>query len=275
MPDDSIVHLDTIPELSAETMALSARLDSLEDEFAKLAGEYQTLQSTVIPNLNSKYQLNIGVVEYGIFLVKVEIRRIKRKISLMQFHFNRGERPALSQIEKTLDLEFAEWRKKLESKLEEIRKAEDLKNSDKLSMEDTKELYSIYRSLIKRLHPDLNPNQTESDRNIWLRILTAHKCGDIDEMRILATLVKAQIKIDTPKSSLLKERCSKTEKLIFSLLEKIADLKARHPLSLRDNIEDERWISETKTGLVKELEHAEAEKRRCLDMLDSYGKEEQ
>ncbi len=53
----------------------------------------------MIPNLETLYQVKIGRKECQLFCLKNEIRRMKRKLALIQAGLNRGEKPDPGKID--------------------------------------------------------------------------------------------------------------------------------------------------------------------------------
>ena len=42
--------------------------------------------------------------------------------------------------------------------------------------------------MVRRLHPDINPDLPEESRNLWERVLSAYLNGDLEELRTLSML---------------------------------------------------------------------------------------
>ena len=93
---------------------------------------------------------------------------MKRKIDLLQAALNRMESVSLSTIEHALDEEFAEWQRKMTDLAVKIKGAKRYSDLPTLSTEDATEVQQLFRMLAKRLHPDINSNQDESVKNLWM-----------------------------------------------------------------------------------------------------------
>ena len=71
----------------------------LREEFLSLAAERDRLLTTDIPAMTAEYQLKIGATRYALFCRECELRRLKRKVELIQAAFNRMESVSLAGID--------------------------------------------------------------------------------------------------------------------------------------------------------------------------------
>ena len=82
--------------------------------------------------------------------------------SLLQAYINRDEAPNIAEIDKQMVQQRLEFHRLLEEKLAQLKAAREYWDRPHLSPEETKEVKEIYKTLVKRLHPDLNPHYTEA-----------------------------------------------------------------------------------------------------------------
>jgi len=151
-------------------------LESLKSELAKLISERDILENTVKKNLEALYATKIGINEFTLFKTECEIARLKRKIELFQIKVNHGEKFNVLEVESQLDNEYEKWEKEMSKMLKDIENSKNRLNSLRTD-EDSMELQSIYRLLVKKLHPDINPDQTEKSKLLWNRTMHAHSQG--------------------------------------------------------------------------------------------------
>lgn len=149
--------------LSPEYESLQKEIEKLNHDLSAVLFEKDELIYHICPKIESKYMLEIGVLEYKVFEFQCKILRIKRKIELIQQRFNRQEPVVLDLIEEQLDKEYAKYEVRLKEKLNSINDALAMSQCKELSYEDTQELKRIYRKIVKSLHPDMNPNITETE----------------------------------------------------------------------------------------------------------------
>ena len=229
--------------LHPEIQQLAEENELLREEFASLLTEAEHLIHTVKPNLLALYQTKIGVWELRLLQAQFKVARLRRQIELAQAYINRGERPDLAAIECAIETEFLAWITKLE---EAARRLQDAENRLKhlLSPEDDRELKKLYYAIVKRLHPDVNPNVTDDQRRLWLRAQAAYEHGDLPELRALALLVERNAPIPPVKSLDNLRRDQKIlEEQIITALETVERIESQPPFTLRNQLEDETWLA--------------------------------
>ena len=85
-----------------------------------------------------------------------------------------------------------------------------------MSDEDNEEFKKLYRQLVFKLHPDLNPQQSKDEKNLWNRIQLAYQGGDLEEMRSLKIILEAQdgtVELPSSKDILEKRKTKLTEQI--------------------------------------------------------------
>jgi len=170
-------------QLHPEAQRLACENDLLREELTALLTQVDTLLGTAKPNLLALYQTKIGLWEMRLLQAQCETARQRRKLELDQASINRGVPPAPSEIEATLELEFLAWQQKLREAAERVQTAEQrLKHL--LSPTEDRELKKRYHALVRRLHPDVNPNLTDEQRRLWHRVQAAYEAGDFTELPV-------------------------------------------------------------------------------------------
>jgi len=180
--------------------------------------EQDEMINAIKPNLEAEYQKTIGYKELECMENEIASRRLKRQIELLQAAINRQEEIDLDRIEQQLDDEFQEWYEKVEKQYNKVKEAQD-RIEGLMSDEDNAEFKTLYRKLVFKLHPDLNPYQSEDEVNLWHRIQLAYQSGDLDELRSLMIILKSQDKaVELPSS---KETLEKRKTKLADQIQKI------------------------------------------------------
>jgi hypothetical protein len=253
-------------QLHPEIQQLSDENALLREEFASLLAEADDLVHTVKPNLMAMYQTKIGVWELRLLQAQFKVARLRRQIELAQASISRGERPDLIAIECALEQEFLAWVTKLEETAELIQSAEK-RLQHLLSPADDRELKKLYYALVKRLHPDMNPKLTESQRRLWLRAQSAYVTGDLPEMKALALLAEKTGPVRSLKSLDELRRDQKIlEEQIASLLEKMEQVESQPPFILLQKLGDETWLATRR----QEIEEQTTALRQQGEALNSH-----
>ena len=64
--------------------------------------------------------------------------------------------------------------------------AKEILNAPPLSEEESKEMRDLYRLLVKQLHPDLHPDQSDREAALFLQVQAAYKICDLYKLREIA-----------------------------------------------------------------------------------------
>ena len=239
-------------KLSPEIITLQENIASLKQELGKVIFERDEMLNTVKPNLEAEYQKKIGYKELERMETEITARRYKRQIELIREAVNRQESIEENRIEKQLDDEFQEWYKKIKEQYQKVKEAEDRLNS-LMSDDQNEDFKKLYRQLVFKLHPDLNPNQTKDEENLWHRIQLTYKSGDLEEMRSLMIILETQdSSVELPSSKdILEKRQTKLAKQIQKIINNMSELKQGFPFNIVGKLADKAWVN-TKVEEIQE-----------------------
>ena len=257
--------------LFPEFVTLKQDLEKLRTEISMLLLERDELRLVICKNIETAYMLALGSSEYKAFELQCKVLRLRRKIDLIQAKKNRQEKIVLSAIEETLDEEFAEYQRQLDEQINKMNKALDHSKGTPLTEEETKEIKKIYRNIVKALHPDLHPEVTPAQVQLFQNAVEAYEHGDLNSLRIISTMVAEPLVVEPSESALTvlakeKERLSKTLELIR---EQIAEIKSEFPYTMRELVESPEKIAEKK----EEIEETLAELKEAYDFYSARLKE--
>ena len=226
----------------------------LKEDLEALLLEREHLRGVVCVNIQREYTLVFGGLEYQLYKASCDYLRLRRKKDLIQAKKNRQERIDLKAVEAQLDEEFLEYKKKLDEKMSEISQV--LKDSAKefLSEEETKAIKKLYKQLVKRLHPDLNPSATEAEIELFYRATEAYKRGDLKALRLIDAIVEGSAPKDEPSSAVaLEKESERLQDLIDGVRKDIDRIQSNPPYTWRIYLEDEKKKAEKLRQLKEEL----------------------
>ena len=168
---------------------LKSEVEKMRTELSMLLLERDELQFVICKNIETEYMLKLGSIEYKAYEAQCAALRLKRKIELIQAKKNRQEKVIISAIEETLDNEFAEYQKQLNEQIDKMNDALKRSKAEVLSDEDNKELKKLYRKIVKALHPDINPDVSQAQVQLFDNAVSAYKSGDLGTLRIIGEMV--------------------------------------------------------------------------------------
>lgn len=232
---------------------LKNEVERMRTELSMLLLERDELQFVICKNIETEYMLNLGSIEYKAYEAQCAALRLKRKIELIQAKKNRQEKVIISAIEETLDSEFAEYQKQLNEQIDKMNDALKRSKAEVLSDEDNKKLKKLYRKIVKALHPDINPDVSEAQVQLFDNAVSAYKNGDLGTLRIIGEMVGNSPLPEQHKDALtqLNEEKERLQKLLKAIRDRIEQIKSEYPYTMKEIIEDEEQTEQKK----KELEN--------------------
>ncbi len=245
--------------LHPEYVKLLSELEELRSQLTELLSMHDELLFHVCKNIEAEYMVKVGSLEFKVFQQECQVLRLKRKIELIQMAINRQEPYDINFIERLLDKEYAEYRQKLNDQAAQLKAAIDRIEAHALSPAETAELKTIYRSLVKRLHPDINPDQSDRERAMFLKVTYAYENGDLDLLRTL-DIVTGEIDPISPytgaaKLDKLRQSKSTLEEKIASVAERIDTIRSTFPYNQKEFLANKDKVKKLQIMLQQRLKN--------------------
>ena len=235
---------------------LKSEVEKKRTELSMLLLERDELQFVICKNIETEYMLKLGSIEYKAYEAQCAALRLKRKIDLIQAKKNRQEKIIISAIEETLDEEFAEYQKQLDEQIDKVNAAIKRSKAEVLTDEENKELKKLYRKIAKALHPDINPDVSEAQVQLFDNAVSAYKSGDLGTLRIISEMVGNNPLPEQHKDAMtqLVEERERLEGLLESIRESIENIKSEYPYTMKDILEDTKKTEQKKQELESVIE---------------------
>lgn len=228
---------------------LNNEIIKLKENLCDLLSERDELTFVQCKNIEAKYMVVLGTLEIALFKIECKVLRAKRKLSMIQQKINRKETVNENDLDKLLDDEFEKYQQQLDEQIQKLNYAISYAKSEFLTDEEAKELKRIYYKVVKCLHPDLNPDLTSNEVELFYRAVAAYDAGDIDTMRIIETTLINDVTSESTKDTikgLLAER-DFLLKMVKKVEAQITEIKNSFPYNAIEILEDESRLTEKKS----------------------------
>lgn len=219
-------------------------LVELRKEFLDLYTKHKYMVENDLLILNSIYLEKIGHLQLKLLNKQAEAARCKFKMMLLQAAVNRSERPDLEQIEQQVELKMQSHYARINDQAMAMEAAKHVL-SNLMSEEDSGKLKELFRLLCKRLHPDLNPDLTEEEQDLFVKVKAAYELKDITELQGILLYLDGTGS-DNPLNLTPQERAERIknlEKSINGLIVKIEELRMSFPFNIEKQIMDDNYIA--------------------------------
>lgn len=247
------------------------RLYDLKKSLEDLIFERDNLLYVVCENIKTSYMLTFGSLNYRVNKAYFEYLRLRRKRVLIQAKKNCEEQVEIDDIEKQLDDEFIQYKKKLQEKVDELENALERSKAETLSKEDVVKIKKLYKKIVKKIHPDINPLITEKEKDLFLKSTDAYKNGDLTSIQIIYDIVlSGDMENDNSLSfDSLEEEIKRIKALVEKIQHNIETIKSIPPYSWRIYVEDE----EKKAEKLNELKESLQSYKQAIRTEEEYIKE--
>ena len=255
------------PIVHPEYEALKREVANLRDEVAHAIEGLNHLREAK-PVLLALYRQKIGELELQCLEAKCRAEWFRRYVEQVRSMQAKTLPMDTAAIEDQLNTEMAGFWQKLQDMADENAKAQDVL-SHLVPPEKVHAIRDLFRRIVKRLHPDVNPEVGDREHLLLRRAQEAYERSDLDELEAiadsLAGLSPEQAMPDA-QTAVQQER-DRLQKVFAGLLDKIEKLEAQSPYNLKDKLKDEAWIAEERVRLEKELKAWSQKVRLFEDQL--------
>ncbi len=236
-----------------EFSTLAEEVEELRKELSALMLKRDELKFVVAKNLEMNYMLQVGGLEYKVYEAQCQMLRCRRKLELIQAQKNRQETIDLSHIEKLLHQEFLDYRVKLEEKMQAMTLAIERSKCECLTLSEAREFKRMYHQIVRRLHPDLNPNLSETRLRLFYQAVNAYEMGDLLTMRLIFEMVSNETipKQEPSAISALVEEKKRLITLTHQLKEELTQIKTQFPFTVENLLNHKDQLEAYKLELEK------------------------
>lgn len=249
--------------------------ERLQKEYADVVTEREDLDAEG-PKLEALYMNTVGMLQYDMLMLQSDVALLKKKRDMLQACINRGEKPDWNVIEIEIKLTFESMNEKLKREEEKLKKAKEfikqhMEEEEQRSDAERLEIKQMYKRLVHRLHPDLHPEQTEWEKDLFLKVQEAYEHDDLERLRQLEEELETGMPLDSAESNTIEEWEERVEKLkaqIAAIREEMTLIVSRFPFTYRDKVYSQEWVAAKQEELRVQIEHLKMEKERLEKIIE-------
>ena len=261
-------------DISPRKAQLKEEYDRLQKQYADLVTERDDLDLER-PKLEALYMETVGQLQYEMLMLQKEVAALRHKRDMLQACINRGEQPDWDTIELKLQFTIQEIDEKLKEEEEKLKQAREfirheMEEEEHRSDAEKLEIKTLYKRLVHRLHPDLHPDQTEWERNLFLKVQEAYFKRDLEKLRQLEQELEAGIPSGSESDDTIEVWEKRIEKLrarIAAIQDEIKQILSGFPFTYRDKVYDAEWVAARKEELLVQKAHLILEKDRLEKII--------
>lgn len=217
--------------------------------------------------LDRAYTREFGDITLKLFETKLECIRKKKAIEFCQTFANRGESVDQEALQEHLEKEMTEYKEQLE---EMVREREAARGKGTVTEAQLIEIRQAYRRLVKKLHPDINPETTDNKElnDLWQRISIAYTCNNLEELQEVEVLVAAALE----KAGItdMEVTIPDIDDKIAALEAEIAKIKSEDPYQYKFLLDDPSAVKEKKDSLNATIKEYEDYSKQLDEVLEGF-----
>lgn len=251
---------NTLPVFTSENEELTHELEQLRLEFLELYTRHKDMVENDYVILTSLYLERLGHLQLKLLEKQTEASRLRLRMNMIQAAINRDEKPDLKAIDKEISKRLESYYDQISAQSAALDDAKQVLSS-LLSVEDTQKLKEVFRVLCKRLHPDLNPDQSEEEKDLFIKVKAAYDLKRLTDLQNILLYLD-----DSDKENLSHvpgidkiERIKCLKENISALKDKIERLEQTFPFNIKDLVADEKYIADRQEDLRVKIKEAEDE----------------
>ena len=299
---EEIVVSDACGDLKKEVQVLRMLL-------ASLTAERDDLRYHVCPELEARYASEIGGLENRANYLNIKIAEMKRRIEIARAALNREKTVSREDMDRQVHREYQKFYDALNEafrRAEQARKNEGRRRErqrqyeeewqreygsgrcegqqNSASREGTSNAYqkmpdakTLFRKIVKRIHPDANPNCTERQKELFREAVRAYQEGDVATLQKIYDEVFAGDVPETEDRELTYEELlalrKRLQEQIAKLQAEIAEIRNSFPCNKKELLDSPEALAESQRQLKETIRSLEATLERLGDMLQDIERE--
>lgn len=256
-------------DLRTEHRDCMAELTVQKELYLTLVLKLQELTGTIKPNLEALYAVKIGHKELELLQKRAEVAGLKYQMELMVACINKKEKIDREKIRQIVQEMLEDYYDKINREAERIDNAQN-RLAHLMLPADSFAMKKLYYEAAKLLHPDVNPNLSDEQKQLWNVISEAYKYGDLQTVRNVTAAIESMA--GTPKE-IYEYDSLKTQVELFKernkvLLYQITTVQADFPFTFSEKLHNEEWLKSEYLISDCKMQELNETAKKYLDFID-------
>lgn len=258
---------------------LLAHLDLLRTTYISILNEKDVLLNWRKPQLIAIYSTKIGIYQVQRLQLQLQIMALKRKLELINSAIAQNLYADINGIELFVAQELEKTERNILQQVQEIEEGKMLL-ANLSTPQKSSELRKVFNQLAKQLHPDVNPDFTDAQLNLWHLVKAAYETGDVEQLKSLQLAYQEDLSVTDEQIKQLSEEELSTRVEILNqgiqaINKEIEKIRASFPFDIEEQILDDDWVAGEVSLLEIEIDQLEIYKSGLLEeyalLKNTYG----
>lgn len=254
---------------------LILEVNKVRIQIAEKIAEKEILSSYIIPEIKNSYILKIGVSEVELFLGKLNLNKINRKIVLYEEFINNNRIINECDIDEIIEKEYKNEYNKYILMQEDINQAIDYTKKDVIREKNLDTLNIVFKELVKQLCPLINIKNNDLENNLYKLVVDSYKDGNLKKLlgiKLFCDKNNLNFKFDVDEYENLNKLKDKYLIILAKEKSEIFDLRTSEIFSNKSIIENENLVRRRKDEINKQIEAISDEYMKSLKKLEKIKK---
>jgi len=239
---------------TTEAEGLREEIRACRERIVELVCAYDHIVLQTYRQIECDYALKIGCWEVALLEAELACKKAKRSLALARARVNDGLDVEPDEVAKVIDDELTQWTSHVKAALaNQSQLLQRLAGQRTLTPAEARRLKRLWRTLAKRLHPDLHPGD-DPERDVLFSIATeAYRDGNLALLQSLEVSTRGFEGRDDD----LAGRTTDELHLELELLqaeenvaaERVEEAKASATYQLGEQLQDAEWVTSKVMGL--------------------------
>ncbi|MDR3076188.1 MAG: hypothetical protein LBU26_02710 [Synergistaceae bacterium] len=256
--------------ISPDFDSLYRELGELRGELASLFEELEFINRVLIPRTQTNYLIKVGALRVDLLQTQVSVMKTRRRIALLRSNIDKGEIMFDDAINDKVESDFGDWDMRLAHEVSQIERAK-ARFSSLAPTEDENEVRAIFRTLCRKLNPEINPDQSDEAKSFWPSVYSAYTGNDLFHLKALLLMsddypnsydMPCNVGAMRENRSLLREKIRKNKA-------QLQNIKSHPAFEWLELLQDGERLAVEQNRLRDEITRMKAQQVALLDMQKS------